>query len=175
MDTRKEHQDKAYSEFKQLRATWDKLFWDAEKDFKLHRDMSHSPPSIRQIVDGILEEGVDYINDHLYEEGLVDEEGELAESKKEEVYDRACNALLSLARLTALRMYQLGNAAGKDLHYENLVKCPCQTVTDEELNDFLKEASELSASRDLEGDGWVIKNFDPDKSPELPPHWPWIE
>lgn len=171
LDTKKEHEEKAYAEFKRLRVVWNKLFWDDERDFKLQRDMHHSPPSVRKIVDGILEEGIDYINDNL----PYPTEEELDDEQEHTNFDRACNALIGLARLIAIRMYQLGNAVGKDLHYENLVECPCQVVTDEELTDFLREASGLSASRDLEGDGWVIKNFDPNKSPELPPHWPWIE
>lgn len=143
-----------------LNLGWHELFGsgdDASILGKSNQDMYHIPSGLRDLIDKIIEEGIDYINLNL----------EATDFDQEEVHNAVFNGLIYVSRMMAGRFYQLGQHMVTRLPYDKLTPCPCSALVDDELDEFLKMALLVDVPHpDLKGEGFVIKNFDRNKKPE---------
>ena len=152
MATRREMGLKANTDLRQLLTGWNELYdlgTDEATQSSAHQDMYHIPTGMRDAVDSVLEEGVEYINTCL---ANMHQDGELSEG--EETFDAAMKGMFYVSRMIAWRFFKLGQHVSTKLPYQELTPCPCTTLVDDELAEL------LSSDFDLEGEGWVIKSFD---------------
>jgi len=147
-----------------LNLGWRELFGSGSDESivgKSNQDMYHIPSGLRDLIDKIIEEGIDYINVSL--EGTEHAE----DWEPEQRFDAVFNGLVHVSRMMAGRFYQLGQHMVTRLPYDKLTPCPCSTLVDDELDEFLKMAALVDVPLpDLKGEGFVIKNFDRSKKPE---------
>lgn len=166
MTTRREMGIAARTDFHMLNKGWRELFNSgtrSENEGRAVQDMYHIPSGLADLISGVIGEGIEYVNafiDAQNEEGtLVDEEDQ---------YNAAMNGILTMSRLLANRMYQLGQHMATRAPYANLTPCPCSVLVDDELEDFLAIAAHemRDYKKPLKGDGFEILNWDPNKKPE---------
>ena len=139
--------DKFEKEFELLKRTWFEMFVegdDAEVDGKL--ELHHPPPGFKQLVDEILDEGTEGLHEML-------DKHEANGWTDEQMSSYSYNVLLQLARISAIRFYRMGQALAETMPWDSLTPCGCTAIQDEDLYDL------LSAPFELEGEGWVIKDF----------------
>jgi len=167
MATRREMGLSARSDMNILSAGWAEVFMsgnEAEQTSKVAQDMFHCPPGLRSFLEDVIEEGIDHVNSditRMYESGQL-------EAGTEEAYNQIMYRLVHLTRFVSTRMYVLGQHMVTRLPFDKLTPCPCDVLYEDELEDFLKQASYNMQGyrKSLRGDGFVILNWNPDKKPE---------
>lgn len=165
MATRRELGFASLTDARTLQKAWEELYMqgtEEEKSSMTDEDVFHIPHGLRIVIDNILGEGIDFINDNLSQ---MVEDGDLESGS--DAYDAAMESVLRLSRMIAARMYRIGQHLVTKLPYGNLTPCPCSVMADDELEDFLKMAAMTPrVLPNLEGPGFVIKQFDRNKKPE---------
>jgi len=161
MATEEELTQQMREEAQKLSATWSKLYVvdDPESDeteAKISEDMFHSPPGLRRFVDDVIFEVCASINKRM-ETSIAD--GSLEPGM--EAFDFAMNGFASMMRMVSIRMYEIGQHLHNDLPYHSMVPCRCRSLVDDEIEQL------LSGPYHLEGDGFVIVNFDVTKASKM--------
>lgn len=164
---------KAREQFRRIQEEWHRLYMSVEGSDDVAAeifadDHGHSPPAIRSFVVAVLEEVVDSFNEKIQELYPPEQIAVLAES---DAYGYAMNAMYMSTKVLAIRCFEMGFTLREEVPFDKLVPCPCKVEIVGDVEAFLQEQAE--AGLHLEGDGWVIKNFDFNRAEQLKgkAHW----
>jgi hypothetical protein len=154
-------------EIHRLEAAWFELYTSdgpnsSTANDKLEDDMDHNPPGLRHFVSDIISEVCSGINVRI--DTLV-ESGELEPGA--DAFNFAINAFASTMRMVTCRMYEIGQYLSDELPYHSLVPCRCKSFASE-VEDF------LSAPFKVEGEGFLILNFDKTKATKMQGKAYWL-
>lgn len=154
MATRGEHNLESHRQLAILDNTWRELFLQGAEEAQTARseqDMNHPPRALGAMLLRMVDECVDGINiqiQHALEAGQM---------RSEETTEYSFNAFCRAAIMIGNRMFLMGQRLTTELPYADLTPCSCSILYDEDLDDLLRNAVE--EGRQLEGPGWVIKDF----------------
>jgi len=158
MTTKREHARKVLFELKVLRDAWHSLYLvgktDEEQEYDIDRDTEHGALALAEFIHEIFDESVEKINSEISR--AVREEGRTPR----EIYTYATTTLTEVGRLAAYRMFRIGQHVKDKLPFDELSPCACEILYDEDIEAL------LGIPFDLEGEGWVIKNFKSKKETE---------
>lgn len=157
MATHDEFQAEARTQYQKLNEEWRRLYTVGSQDGLAALyvdDLKHSPPALRQFVQDVVTEILDVADKHLEE---VIDEGDV-EAHSSAAVEFLLTHITSDAAVLATRMFQMGYTLREEVPFDRLIPCPCKAITDDDFNKL------LGSGFDLEGEGFVIKNFDSSKA-----------
>lgn len=153
---------RAREQFRKIQEEWHRLYMspvgsDDVATEIFADDHGHSPPAIRSFVVAVLEEVVDSFNEKIQSLYPPEQVAVLAES---DAYGYAMNAMYMSTRVLAIRCFEMGFTLREEVPFDKLVPCPCKVEAVDDALAKLFAEFEQAGLVDLEGKGWVIKNFD---------------
>lgn len=152
MTTDREARKAATTEFRQLKLGWDELFNTAPDEvveLMVEEDAMHPPIALHSMLRAMLHEHGEAINEWV---GQAVGRGEF-ELGTPEHFQFVVERFGMLTTLVGVRMFRFGQHMSARLPYDNMVPCMCKVTTDDEI------AKLLSQHMDLEGNGFVIRDF----------------